>query len=144
MAGRWTPCSIAQRGSPAVVLCVLMVACGGDDNGSSTTGSSVSGTTTSSTSTTDPAGQCVTILEHGCSGEPVERLQRLLRSAVVADLVVDGDFGTQTATGLRRFEEQLCSVCEVDETIEIDGPEWAVLIALPPITTTTDEIEPSP
>jgi len=128
-----------------VVLCALATACGGDDDAdSSTTSSSVQATTTSSTSTTGPEGPCVTILEPDCSGEPVERLQRLLRSGVVAGLDVDGHFGPDTTTALRRFEAELCGVCEVDGKIEIDGPEWAALIALPQLTTTTVEIEVSP
>lgn len=116
----------------------------------STTTSTSTSTSTSTTTTTVPKSstssvsstRCVEVLQHGCEGEEVERLQRLLRTRIDGGVAVDGSFGDHTEAALRTFEQFNCPVatCTVDGRILIDGPEWVVLNDLPEPTTTTFEI----
>lgn len=148
---------------PVIATALVVAGCAGDDDASddsiaeSSANSSPDSSTTSPpttrsptttraptttrppTSTTDPVERCVELLERGCDGEGVERLQRLLRSRVDRTLSVDGDFGPVTERTLRSFEEFDCpqDVCEVDGRIVIDGPEWEALVDL-------DELPPAP
>lgn len=137
------------RGSPLVCPWVrvlvlvatamtVLAACGEGDRNA---GDSVI-TSTSTSSTTVPE-RCVTELERGCQGQPVNRLQRLLRERVIAGLAVDGDFGPATENALRQFEGQRCgSACVVDGRIVVDGSEWLVLVGLTPTTTEPRELSP--
>lgn len=145
----------------------LVTSCGGgdddsDDESSTTTSSSVVttstslptttttvATTTTVTRTTPPVSTtvptpvaCETLLEIGCEGAAVGRLQRLLRTRVDGSIAVDDVFGAMTEAALRSFEEFRCpaSVCVVDGSIVVDGPEWQRLDGLPTTTTTTFEI----
>lgn len=72
---------------------------------------------------------CGDVLRPSCEGESVERLQRLLRERVDADLEVNGVFDRPTADALAVFEELICptSICDVDGEIEVDGAEWRAL-----------------
>jgi hypothetical protein len=155
--------------SLALAVCCTLVACGGDDDADETTttvratttsAATTSSTTTSSTTTTDdsttssttrptvstttlPPLRCVELLALGCDGEPVERLQRLLRSRIDRVIAVDGDFGLQTERALREFEDLRCpaATCDSDREIVVDGPEWEVLEGLPELPPL---MEPSP
>jgi peptidoglycan hydrolase-like protein with peptidoglycan-binding domain len=153
-----------SRRTSAELLAVLAVlgisACSGGSGGetSTTSSSSTSSTTTSltstttdvttssTTSTTGPTTTlepvlCVGLLQEGCEGAPVERLQRLLRAGVETNLAVDGEFGPKTESALLAFETFLCAatICDADGIIIVDGPEWDVLADLTPIPTTTFE-----
>lgn len=153
----------ARLAPAGLLVVVVLAACsGGSDGDTSTTSSSstsstttaltsttTSVTTSSTTSTVSTTGPtttiepvpCVGLLQEGCDGAPVERLQRLLKAGVETNLAVDGDFGPKTESALLAFETFLCpaTVCEADGVIIVDGPEWDVLADLTPIPTTTFE-----
>lgn len=142
----------ARRLAPAVLLALVLGACGGscddsDDgepprsNERSTTpprtdrSSAVSDTsaatgaidnTTAGTSNEETTAECEEVLERGCTGADVVRLQRLLRDSGVADIADDGEFGPGTEDALGRFEAS-CGECVEDGMIEIDGAEWRAL-----------------
>jgi Putative peptidoglycan binding domain len=108
---------------------------------SSTTGSS---TTTTGPSTTTVAPGCDTLLKQGCTGEDVRKLQQLLSERGYSTAGIDGQFGPRTERGLQAFEAT-CDNCTRDKQIQIDGPEWSTLVALPiiPPTTRTTQRQPS-
>lgn len=61
-----------------------------------------------------PEPVAATYLTIGAKGEDVSRLQTMLRSALPdLDLIVDGDFGTQTLNAVKEFQKK--------SNIEVDG-----------------------
>ena len=130
-------------GMAVTALAVLLTGtgCGNDDETSATTTADTPSTSVPPTGTTAPS-HCVELLDRGCTGPQVERLQRLLRSRVDRDLDVDGTFGRRTEEVLISFEEFQCprATCTADGRIVVDGPEWTVLVSLENLPT----IEPSP
>lgn len=123
------------------VVAGLLTAAGcgsSDDNPRADTVPSVPSTTT--TGSTD----CVELLDRGCTGPTVERLQRLLRSRIDQNIDVDGTFGPRTEEVLISFEDFRCptGTCTVDGRIVVNDPEWAALVALEELPPRTSE--PSP
>ena len=128
----------------AVAGLLTGVGCGSNDETSSTTAASTDSTSVPATSTanTTAPSTCVELLDRGCTGTQVQRLQRLLRSCVDVDLRVTGTFGPRTEEVLISFEEFRCptATCTVDGRIVVNGPEWMVLVSLEELVVT----EPSP
>ena len=137
------PHAMQPRNLGTVLVAVLaLVSCGGSDD-SSTSSGSASGTARPTTTESATTNSCGDDLERGCTGEDVERLQRLLRGRIDGSVAVTGTFGDATERALLEFEDLRCDVCVVDGKIRVDGPEWKELVGLS-ATTTERPREPSP
>ena len=91
-----------------------------------------------SEATPTPPSDCATILQEGCAGNDVGRLQKLLNSKGFGPIRVDQLFGPQTRGALEAFERECAGHCVQDARIPIDQEEWTYLELLPTIAPVED------